>query len=88
MECQSKPSWNILRYFRVVTGETNERDVVKMAALRNENRNSDLPYVADVIPLNWSVLLAPYGLYCFVMKRHQHETYLQSLKRVFAANAQ
>ena len=51
----------MLRYFRWVTGETIERDVVKMAAPRNENRNSDLPTVADVIPLNCAVHLAPCG---------------------------
>jgi len=59
-----------------------------MAAPRKEKRNSDLPYVADVIPLNWALHLAPCGWYCFVMKRHQHENYLQRLKRVFAAGTQ
>jgi hypothetical protein len=88
VECQSKSSWNILRYSHGVTGETSERDVVKMAAPRNENRNSDLPDAADLIPLNWAVHLAPCACYCIVMKRHAHETHLQRLKRVFAASTQ
>ena len=61
VECQNKPSWNFLSYFHGVTKETREMTLVKMTGPRNESRNNDLPNVADVIPLMWTVHLAPCG---------------------------